>query len=122
MWGFKFIVFLATGVVPTQGGGCGLLPRHFDHVRRNRRAQDVIEPCNPLDLLLGRGVRQDDRIVLVLPWEGLPFWMKRSYDFTGKVGDPYDLAARIFETRKLLTHCTSKHTNICDSIHIVLRK
>src|SRR5260370_36695252 len=48
--------------------------------------------------------------------------MKRSYDFTGKVGDPYHLADRIFDTKKLVTHCTSKHTNICGSIHIVLRK
>jgi hypothetical protein len=48
--------------------------------------------------------------------------MKRSHNFTGKICDPYHLSNRIFDTKKLVAHSTSKHTNVCGSVHIVLRK
>src|SRR5882724_1676281 len=102
--------------------GCCFLTRHFDRIRRNRRAQDVVEPGNPLEFLLGRGVREYDGIVLVLPGKRLPLRIKRSHDLTGKVCDPDHLANRIFDTKELITHGTSQHANVCRSIHVVLRK
>src|SRR5437762_8790444 len=106
--------------IPEHGGG--FLAGYFDGVRRNGRAKDVVQPSNPLDLLLRRSVGQDDGVVLILPGKRLPLWMKRGHDFAWKVCDSYHFANRIFDAKELVTHRTSENTNVGGPIHIVLRK
>src|SRR5207249_3282993 len=82
----------------------------------------VVQPSNPLDLLLRRSVGQDDGVVLILPRKRLPLWMKRGHDFAWKVCDSYHFANRIFYAKKLITHAATEHTNVRRTIDIVLRK
>src|ERR1043165_4035574 len=63
----EVVVLLGAQMMPVAQQRRRLLPGELDGVLRHGRAEDVIEPRDAHQLFLRRRVRQQDRVVLVLP-------------------------------------------------------
>ncbi len=107
-------------VLPQQGGDLGL--RQGDRLRRNRRAQDVIEPRDPFELFLNHGVGQQDHIILVLPNRRLPFDRQHAQHPARDLLHTDGLAHRIGGAKQIGDDGLAEHTDPADGCDVVLCK
>src|SRR5258708_36636 len=118
----EVVVLVGAQMVPVAEERGRLTSGELDGVLRHRRAENVVEPRAPLDLLHRGRVREDDRVVLILPRHGQPLRPEHRDHLAGKVLDADYLANGVIGAEELLPDRAANHADISGAIDVVLRE
>ncbi len=100
----------------------GLLAGQLDHVLRHGRAEDVVEPGNAHQLLQGRRVRDDDRVVLILPRGRESLRLHGRHDLARHGPDADDFAHRLVGAEELVPYGGADDADRGGAVDVVLRE
>ena len=118
----EIIFFFRPKMMAVPKYGRRFLSRRLHGLLRNCRAQNIVQPGIPADLLHGRAVRHENRVILVLPGNGQPFGQERANDLAGHVLDSHHFPDGVLHTEKLIPHGPPDDAYISRSLDVVLRK
>src|SRR5262245_6596687 len=117
------IIFLPSPyVVPLPQQRDNLTLGERDGVRRDRRAEDVVQPRDPFELFLDHRVGHEDDVILVLTNRRLSFDRHHAEDLAGELLDADGLADRIGRAKQIGHHRLAEHTHLADGHHVVVRE
>src|ERR1051326_1114948 len=88
-------------------------------VLRDSRDHEEAKPSVARELLLVRGVGNEDLVVLIVAHgSGLPLDGQHAQYFEGKVLDANDLSSRIGSPEEVLAHGLADNSDICCGLNI----
>ncbi len=102
--------------------GRRFLSRRLHRLRRNCRAQYVVQPVLSADFFHCRGVRHENRVILVLARNGQPFGKKRANNLARHILDPHDFSDGVLYAEELIPHGPSDHAYVSRSLNVILSK